>query len=437
MSSSITGATLRPAPPRRPFGLQLPRDFNETLRLFDIVMLAAWVISTTMPFGWAQPLRYFGAAYFAGCMILRARETMPAALRAWPTFLLPVLCIISALWAPYASDAIRKGVLLALTGIAAIYVASRISGRQILTIMVLVEGMAALMSVAQPNEVGGAWTGIFGQKNFLSGNIIILHVCALGVVFDKGSQAWIRLVSLALIPVAMLLIIKAQSATIVALMAASLVAMTAHALFWAPAKRVKHLRTLVVLAGASIALATMLVVFNTMHVDGKKAFLEAFGKDSTLTGRTYLWSIAERIMHEKPWTGTGADGFWRAEYGEANAITRFFYFEKFTGFSFHNSYLENGATLGYPGYWATIIIAVWGLWRTGMNWLLNQNAVNAAFLVLTAIIVVRSNAEIDLAQEFMATAFFLFIGATRKEVLPSTQATRSFRPHALFRRAVS
>ncbi len=436
MSTTVTGGTLRPARARGPAGLQLPRNFNETFSLIDIVMLATWVISTTMPFGWVQPLRYLGAAYFAGCMILFAPQTMPAALRAWPTFLLPVLCIVSALWAPFASDAIRKGILLAMTGVAAIYVASRIPGRQILTILVLVEGMAALMSLAQPNEAGGGWTGIFGQKNFLSGNIIILHVCALGVAFDRGSQLWIRAVSFGLIPIAMLLIVKAQSATIIALMGASTIAMTGHALFWVPAKRVRHLRTLLLFTGAALALISALVIMNLMQVDGRKAFLEAFGKDSTLTGRTYLWSIAERIMAEKPWTGTGADGFWRAEFGEANSITRFFFFEKFTGFSFHNSYLENGTALGYPGYWATVVIAVWGLWRTGMNWLRNQNAINAAFLVLTAIIVVRSNAEIDLAQEFMVTAFFLFIGATRKEFPPKPQATGSLPPPRAPERAI-
>lgn len=177
---------------------------------------------------------------------------------------------------------------------------------------------------------------------------------------------------------------------------------------------------LVGLVATALALAAGLIVFGLMQFDAQNSLLEAFGKDSTMTGRTYLWSIAERIMAEKPLTGLGAEGFWRAELGAANSITEYFFFESYSRFSFHNSYLENGVALGYPGYWATVILAVWAIWRSAMNWLRNQSSENAAFLMLAIMIVVRSNAEIDLAQEFMATAFLLFIGAARKETIPNS-----------------
>ena len=394
----------------------------------DVLMLGIWVISTTMPFGWAQPLRYIAAFYFLASMVLFARQTTPTMFRAWPTFILPVLCVVSAVWAPVASEAIRKGMLMALTAIAAIYAASRLSGRQVLTIFLFCEGIAGLMSLVMPNPVDGAWTGIFGQKNFLSGNMAVLHVCALGVALDRGSNRLIRLGAAGLVPIAMLIIVMAKSATITMLMGVSTVALLGHAMFWAPASRVRHMRTLLVMAFSILLVAAALLVFGILRLDATESVLGAFGKDSTLTGRTYLWSIAERILAEKPMTGMGAEGFWRAERGAANSITQYFFYDKYTRFSFHNSYLENGVALGYPGYWATVVLAVWAIWRTGMNWIRNQSMVNAAFLMLAIMIVVRSNAEIDLAQEFMATAFLLFIGAARKEKLVKAPIIRQAAP---------
>jgi exopolysaccharide production protein ExoQ len=384
----------------------------------DLAMLLIWLMSTAIPWGWTQPLRYIAAAYFVGAFVLFSRQTMPALARSWPMFILPTMCVISALWAPVANDAIRKGMLMALTALPAVYIAVRLSGRQTLAVVVVALATPALMSVASPNVIGGAWNGIFGQKNYLSGTMLLLHIAAMGVAFDKDSNRWLRLGAFGMMLVAMLLIVMAKSATITLLMGGATLALTGHYLLWGPAHRVRHMRSLLVAVLLFITLALLLIVFGLLQFDFMNSVLEAFGKDSTLTGRTYLWSIAERIMAERPLTGMGADGFWRAERGVANSITQYFFHERYVPFSFHNSYIENGVSFGYPGYWATVFLAAWALWRTGMTWLRNQNAVNAAFLMMAITTVIRTNAEIDLALEFMSTAFLLFIGAARKETLP-------------------
>ncbi len=412
-SAPYTPASLPLAAPYRrgPYGLL------EHMSWIDVAMLFAWVMSTTMPFFWAGPLRYLAAAYFAGSMIIFARQTMPATLRAWPTFLIPILCVISATWAPDANEAVRKGVLFALTGMVAIYAASRLSARQILTVFLIGETIAAGLSIMSPTIIGGAWTGIFGQKNFLAVHMFILFTCAMAITLDKGSNRWFRLGGLVMVPVAMLVILMAKSATTTLLLIGGGAALLGHAFLWGPAARVPHMRTFLTLVISVLVISFVLVLFGLMQFDAQGKLLEALGKDSTLTGRTYLWATAERVMAERPLTGVGADGFWRSDLGAANSITEYFHYERYVKFSFHNSYLENGVAFGYPGFWATIFLACWALWRTSMNWLRNQTILNAAFLVMAVMIVVRSNAEIDLAQEFAGTAVLLFIGAIRKEKL--------------------
>ena len=376
-------------------------------------MLFAWVLSTTLPFGWAQPFRYLAAAYFMGTLVLFARQTLPTAARAWPTFIIPIFCVVSALWAPDSSDAIRKGLLFAIGSAVAIYAASRLSGRQILLIFMATETIAALLCLQRPSIINGAWTGIFGQKNYLAVNMFILYIAAMAIMLDKGANRWFRFWALGVAPVALMMIILAKSATTTVLVLCATAAMLGHAFLWKPAARVRHMRLLIAMVVLVLGLAAAVVLFGFMDFDAKDSLLSALGKDSTLTGRTYLWETAERTMAEHPLTGVGADGFWRSEYGVANSILRYFDYEHYVKFSFHNSYLENGVAFGYPGYYATFFIAAWAIWRPGMNWIRNQNTINVAFLILAVMVIFRSTTEIDLALEFTLTSSLLFIGAAR------------------------
>jgi exopolysaccharide production protein ExoQ len=402
-----------------PYALPMPGRSQSLLRYVsraDVLVFVMWVSSTTLTmFTWTAPLRYLAAAYVVGAMFLFARQTMPAVARAWPTLIIPVMCVISALWAPSAEDALRKGALFTLLATVAIYTATRFSGRQILAVFLLVEVVAAVLSLLKPTIIGGAWTGIFGQKNFLAMHMFILFASACAISLDKGSNRWIRLIALPMVPTAAVLILLARSGTTSILLVGCAAALIAHALLWTPASRVRHMRMLLLLGVSVIILSCVFIVFAMMQFDAMAYLLNLLGKDSTLTGRTYLWETAERVMRERPLTGVGADGFWRKELGTANSITQYFHFTTYTKFSFHNSYLENGVAFGYPGYWATVFIACWAIWSTGMNWLRNQTIINAAFLALAVMIIIRSTAETDLAAELGGTAFVLFVGAVRRE----------------------
>lgn len=414
MNSSADGTAMK-APGHSPAASSYapPASLLRFAGPLDVAMLFTWVFSTVLLFGWSQPLRYMAAAYFLGALVLFARQTVPTALRAWPTLIIPLFCIVSALWAPSAPDAIRKGLLFALGSVVSIYAASRVSGRNILLVFMAVETIAAIMSVLKPTIMGGAWTGVFGQKNFLAINMFILYIASLGVMLDKSSNRWFRLWALGVAPLAFFIMLMTKSATTTVMVIGATGAMLGHAFLWRPAARVKHLRLLIVLFATVALLAAMLVLFGFLKFDAENSVLSALGKDSTLTGRTYLWATAERTMAEHPLLGVGADGFWRSEYGLANSITRYFDYEEYVKFSFHNSYLENGVAFGYPGYWATLFIAAWAIWRPGVTWLKNQNAINAAFLILAIMVIIRTTAEIDLALEFTATCTLLFAGAAR------------------------
>ena len=359
--------------------------------------------------------RYLVVAYVAAGLVMFNRDTLPTYLRGWPTLILPVLCIVSTLWAPSSNEAIRKGLQMALTGAVAIYAVSRLSPRQIIAIYYLGETFGAVMSVLSPNIQGGNWTGVFGQKNFLAVHMFILYATGLMIMLDNGANKWLRVSTACFVPLSAMLIFLTHSATTLLLLIGASTALLGHAFFWQPIARVRHMRTFIVLSMLLVGGVAGLLLFGLFQFDAVNTLLDALGKDSTLTGRTFLWNMAERIMNEKPLTGVGANGFWRPELGAANAITTYFDYSRFVKFSFHNSYLENGVQFGYPGYYATYFLAGWALWSTFRTWIKNQSLINAGFLVLCVMVLIRSNAEVDLASEFSGTVVLLFIGAVRKE----------------------
>jgi exopolysaccharide production protein ExoQ len=388
------------------------------LRVTDPVVFFFWVLATTFPTPWAAPLRYMLAAYVVGCLVIFARTTLSTLPRSWPAFILPMLAIISMMWAPSSGDAMRKGLTLCLASLICVYVASRLSARQIVTIYFAGESVAALLSAINPTVINGDWTGVFGQKNFLAVHMFVLYVMGLALMLDSTTHRLLRLATLIMVPLAGTLIILTHSATTLLLIIGATGALVVHAYVWQPASRVRYLRTIILLIIALLGLLASLLLFGLLQFDAVDSVLAALGKDSTLTGRTFIWGIGRRVMEEHPWTGVGANGFWRPELGAAQEITRYFHYDGFTKFSFHNSYIENGVQFGYPGYYGSIFIGCWALFSVSRTWLKNQNLLNAAFLILAAMILFRSNAEIDLASEFGATIMLLYIGSMRRDPKP-------------------
>ena len=417
MSTTTSGAMgSQPILPPAGFQPEQPRSLLSYASKLDPIVVAAWAASTMLPiqFGFLAPLRYAAAAYFLVGLILFSRQVLPTLGRAWPLLLLPILCTMSALWAPSSSEALRKGISLGLTGIVAVYAATRVSGRNILIAYFFVELIAGLLSLVVRNTGEGAWVGIYDSKNLFAINMFIMYLTSLAVFLDRDNKRWLRAVAFVAIPTALFLIFMARSGTTTLLVIGATAIMVGHSLVWKPLSRIPHGRMLVTAVAVVAGLLGTYIVIGVLQIDLKESILAALGKDATLTSRTMLWEIAERQMQEHPWTGLGASGYWRPESGMANTITNSIMgWERFLGFSFHNSYYENGVNYGYPGYFATVLLASWICLSSALNWLRDQSVVNSAFLVLALMLIVRTFSEADLSMEFSGTCVLMFIAASR------------------------
>jgi exopolysaccharide production protein ExoQ len=419
MNTATTGAPAGAAPGRRGndlFDARFPLLQRITKRHVDIAVWFIWLaVTIPLPVPMITVVRYACAAYFAAGLILHPRELLPTLGRGWPLFILPILMLISASWAPAPNEAIRKSIMFVLTAIIPTFLATRLTARQIMFGLIVMEGIAGGLSLLRLNfDYVHAATGIFGQKNTLAIHMFFLFVAGMAFFLDNKLKLPMRAIGFVSMMIAFVLIVLSKSGTTLLVSAVAAALLFGHAIIWQPAKRVRHMRSLIVMLVITLVLIASFALLAVLNLDLQKTFLGVLGKDSTLTGRTWLWDLAKRTMEQNPW-GVGAEGFWRPELGEANTITRNFHFSSFTRFSFHNTYLEIGVELGYIGMYATIGLVAWAFLSTLRNWLRTQTHYNAFFLVMAISEVIRCNAEVDLALELNTIAILFYIGALRRD----------------------
>jgi exopolysaccharide production protein ExoQ len=75
----------------------------------------------------------------------------------------------------------------------------------------------------------------------------------------------------------------------------------------------------------------------------------AFDKDPTLTGRTYLWYRAQDLMQQAPLLGHGYSAFWLQGNTDAEGLWRYAGIVDRSGFNFHNTMIDLRVTLGWAG----------------------------------------------------------------------------------------
>ena len=77
--------------------------------------------------------------------------------------------------------------------------------------------------------------------------------------------------------------------------------------------------------------------------------LNAVGKDTTLTGRTTLWSAAEASIGAHPTLGVGYQAYWQLGSWGAEQLWQISFVPNKTGYHFHDTYLEVAVDLGFVG----------------------------------------------------------------------------------------
>ncbi len=100
--------------------------------------------------------------------------------------------------------------------------------------------------------------------------------------------------------------------------------------------------------------AMALLLFAALLIDSGSGLVAAVGRDTTLTGRTQLWSKVWTMIVD-PLFGTGFESFWLGD--RVDQIWRIYWWQPNQA---HNGYLEIFLNLGVTGLALLGVVIVWG-----------------------------------------------------------------------------
>lgn len=370
------------------------------------VAISIWAFSYSSVFGPILILAYY--AVWLPLILVDYRRLLRHASSAWLPLAFAFYVCLSVFWSDAPGITLRTSIQYC-SHIACAYIAARTVSVRTLTIGSLIGIFVVLLYSL---KVGGySYDMLDGTYNFVgafSSKNQIGFVASLGIYFCIVFLVFLRRGRISFIltaPILVLsayLLIMAHSATSTASIPAVL---TLVALLAMAKKLPLRYRRVIFVVGAC-----GLVVVTAVAFAGLLDFvLGAFGKDSTLTGRTYLWEQGWEAAQQAPVLGVGYAAYWVQGFAEAERLWNEFYITTRSGFHFHNTYIEALVELGYVGATLISLIILRTLW--GHISALIFRAWQAESVILGGVMVllfIRSFVEIDTFNPFILGSFLLY-----------------------------
>lgn len=320
--------------------------------LFPAIVFGTAVFVLFLP--GVAPLVYLGAA---GLWFVLWPNRLGALARCWAPLLLGGYALLSIAWSTAPSSTLYYGIQYLITILLGCQIGSSLRERPLLLGLFTPFFLFGLFNfwVGWSEGMVTLWgfyshvpfTGVMASKNTQADIAALSTMLALTVGMEaRRSRSWLLLGAAALLVVLnLLLIANAQSAgAVVAVLVGSsvIVALSLTRVLSVQARFAALILTLIV---AAVLLFTSPIwvepLFNNV--------LRVAGKDTTLTGRTYIWERAEVAIQSRPLLGTGFGAYWRIGSLEAEAIWRRLLIPGRSGFNFHNTIYEIRVHMGMVG----------------------------------------------------------------------------------------
>ena len=333
-----------------------------------------------------------------------------ALITSWLILLVPLLTLVSTFWSAAPGHTFVMSLQFLYTTIIGLWLGAAYCPQRIFLAVCLATAFGVTASVLNGwlqiisaySSYDGYFIGIFAQKNIL-GRVLVLLSLSLFVVGIRLKHPFTAafLVMLLWIPLSA---VESATSLIMFLLVLTL------PVVWLILTGTDWLRLVVIFAAVG-AVLFLTAVFSVTDVDLIGKILDKLGKDSTLTGRTYLWSVGLKIFEWKPLFGIGFDAFWHAGiFAEARHIFAT-YGQAINGF--HNTYIEVLVSLGLFGAAIFIVTMVAVLYRLSA-WLISTRSIESlGALFFASIVMVMSLVEIigfrnhDVSHILLVTFFVL------------------------------
>ena len=275
---------------------------------------------------------------------------------------IPVLAVISTLWSVSPVDTLKYSLELAVTiGIALLFAVTP-KPESILRGVFLAFTVHVLLSSLAGEYVGvgatqqSAFAGLSASKNHLADTAatgFIVSVFTLFLALSDRSLAWC-VAAFAVAAVQFYLLVEAQSVGAMVGLGIAVLAFFGFVVFSWLARPVRAVLVAILCIGAAIT------ALNFREFSQAAIFVaaEELNKETTLTGRVYLWYRADELIAERPVLGRGYNAFWLQDNPDAEGLWRYAEIDSRSGFNFHNTAVE---ILVHFGWLGLIVFAVGAL----------------------------------------------------------------------------
>ncbi len=376
-----------------------------------------WWLSVVSLTGFVLETRY-GTLAMALCI-----GTWAAYVAAWPgrclvwlegyrlPWLLPLFAMCSTLWSIEPAISIKLGTeFLVFTAVAIVSARAQTARSLISSLMcALLVGvvLSAVTRTTAPVGTTGeiALVGVFGSKNNLANFVCLSMISSVSVATDRQQRRLLRLLALLGLALDPIMLVKAHS--LGALLAGGGAIATALAVAFLsrlPARQRRLVVPLAAMLAAGVGGCFLLALQQGFDLS---SVLAAAGKDTSLTGRTFLWSRARDYIGMRPLLGVGYQAFWVQGHVEAEGLWRFAQIESRTGFHFHNLYYETAVELGQLGV-AIMSVSLVAAAALSFHRCLVQPDSSTAFLgALIVFYAIRVGVELDFLDPFSPGSLLL------------------------------
>ena len=367
--------------PKRSSGLRIASFSFSRFTVHSPLAFLCWLALASMwtdgPIGNKNAVLFFGFTVLASAVYWGfAVSTL---IKYWYYLLFPVFCAITYFWSDDPGLSLRWGFELFVTCFGGLLIGRVLSVWTVLRTIFFCSLIIVLLCVpfaptAYRNH--SALRGIFESKNILGFAAHTLFTSALVIFLWERRSVALRLLALPSLALALGMLALAQSAGATVSLAVSTAVVGAGSIYLATPRR---FRLLFILA-FGLAAASLLLIYPLLADFWKDVQQNVLHKDATLTGRTYLWEFAGRLIEERPWLGHGANAFWRQGNVDAEGLWERYQIESRHGFSFHNTFIETAVGTGYIGLLLYLSLVVFIGGRILVNFV-RRPSTGALFLI--------------------------------------------------------
>lgn len=389
------------------------------------VALSFFVFAYSSRFGQISILAYYGV-WFPLVMIDYRRVLGNYTRYLW-IFGFSMIAVLSSFWSDAMSVSMRASIQY-VTHIICALIAMRVISIQTLTrgaiagvIVVLLYSMVFGVYLSDALDGTYSFVGAFSSKNqlgFYASLGVIFAGCSILVLRQRGLW-FVASIFAGLISAYCLM--ASQSATSVITTAAVVALVIGFKPLGMLSPRNRKM-VFFVMVGAAGLLVVASLQFGLLD-----AILGIFGKDTTLTGRTYLWQQGIEAARTAPIFGVGYQGFWVIGFFDAERLWNDFFIANRSGFHFHNTYIELAVENGLVGLFLLGMVLFGTLIGHLKRVLVQDDDPQALVLfAICALLIVRSFVEIDIIFPYQIGSFLLYYAAG-KLTLPVSVANNAHR----------